>query len=310
MAKELTRSEIRDALKSSDECFLCALERVLEQEYVEHYLCECVMDPASRAEVVASRGFCNHHSHIMLAEVAKPKTADGLGVALVVKSVAEAFVEDIEAQGRWADCLAEPEARSLSRIVTLARDIGSLFSRLKGEKRSIIKEKVQRWASLRKHCPACRSVDFFVKLYADELVDALDGEDHGIVELFKASRGMCVPHYSTVICSLDERLPGSRKGPVARQIVEVQLKNMRRLNLELSEFIRKHDYRFSNEPWGTEQDVVPRAVMKLSGKRGVKTMLEREEQEVRSSIEDHHAVPDNRPTADRVGARCLRAGAQ
>jgi len=274
MGGELIYLEIREALKSSGECFLCTLEGGLEREYVEHYLYELVMDPPSRAAIVASRGFCNHHFYAMLSEAGKAKTTDGLGMALVMESVNKALMEDIEAHLKNLKDIEKSEELSLSRIRLLVTSFRQHLTHSKGEGHSLLKEEVQQMLHSRAHCPACRHVDLFMKFYVNAFVDALNERDRRIVELFKASKGLCIPHYAAVMCSLDEKLPDLRKGPIAREIIDVQLKNIDRLNSELHEFIRKHDYRFSKEPWGKERDVVPRGVAKLSGKQGVRTMLE------------------------------------
>ena len=270
----MIRFEIGDALKMRGECFLCILERDLEQGYAEHYLYELVMDSPSRDKIVASRGFCNHHFYTMLREAGKPDGTDGQGMALIMKDLNEALIEDIEAQRRSLRGTEESEEPLSARIRFLLQEIKSCISRSKGEKHLVFEEAARRMLSLRDACPACRHIDRFIKVYADDLIDALNEENQEIVEPFKLSNGLCIPHYATVMCRLDEKLPESRKGPVAKQVIEVQLLNMKRLHSEFSEYIRKQDYRFSNEPWGTEKDVVPRGVAKIAGIVGIRTSLE------------------------------------
>ena len=271
MGLEITYVEIREALESSGECFLCTLERDLEQKYTDHYLYEEVMASASRAKIVASRGFCNHHFYEMLYEAGKPKTADGLGMALIMESVNKALIEEIKGQLEATKDVGESELAT--RIRLGKRDVQFRLLRTKGKRPSLLSKQIRRMLSMRNPCPACEHIDTFVNMFIDVFINALNERSHRIAELFADSKGLCVPHYMTVMCRLDEKLPDLKKGPVARQIIEVQLKNMRRLNTEFSEYVRKHDYRFSKEPWGSEQDVVPRGVAKLSGKQGVRRAL-------------------------------------
>jgi hypothetical protein len=84
------------------------------------------------------------------------------------------------------------------------------------------------------------------------------------------------------------------------QVADVQLRSMRQLGVELREFVRKHDYRSANEPWGVERDAVPRGVLKLSGKRGIKAMLEWDGQNVEPSIEEKPVVSGNPASMDNV----------
>ena len=274
MALEITFVEIREALESSGECFLCTLERDLEQRYTDHYLYEEVMDPASRAKIVASRGFCNYHFYEMLSEAGRPRTADGLGMALIMESVNKALIEEIKGQLEATKDVGESESSSLAtRTRLVAREVKSRLLRTKSRRATLLSRQIHRMLSLRNPCPACEHIDTFVNIFVDFFINALNERSQRIAELFADSKGLCVPHYMTVMCRLDEKLPDLKKGPVAKQIVEVQLKNMRRLNTEFSEYVRKHDYRFSKEPWGSEQDVVPRGVAKLSGKQGVRRAL-------------------------------------
>ena len=86
--------EIRDALKMTSECFLCVLEKNLEEKYAEYYLYEQVMDPQAREAIVASRGFCNYHFYTLLREARKPDGTDGQGMALIMESVNQALIAD------------------------------------------------------------------------------------------------------------------------------------------------------------------------------------------------------------------------
>jgi hypothetical protein len=306
---DLVSYEIRDVLKRSGECFLCTLEGELEQKYVEHYLYEQVMDPVSREAIVASRGFCNYHAYLMFSETAKPKTTDGLNLTLLMQSVNQAFMKDIEKHRTDLRDSTEFEELLLGRIELFIRNIKSHVSRSKGDKTSGLKKDVCKMISFRKHCPACKHVDYFVKVYADKFVDALGDRDQRVVDLFKESRGLCIPHYSTVLFSLSERLPSLRQMPVALEIIDVQLLNMKRLDSEFSEFIRKHDYRFYNELLTMRQDIVSRGILKLSGKRGAKSMLEWDEEhalEVECSTEDHSVLSDNPVSKDHTSeiVRC------
>jgi len=67
----MTYSELRNALRESDECFFCTLERTLRQKHAEHYLYERIMDPHSRDVIVVRRGFCNHYFFTLLWEAGK-----------------------------------------------------------------------------------------------------------------------------------------------------------------------------------------------------------------------------------------------
>ena len=50
-----------------------------------------------------------------------------------------------------------------------------------------------------------------------------------------------------------------------RWIVEDHRRRLQQLLADLGEYIRKHDYRFSHEPYGPERDAVVRATDTLAG---------------------------------------------
>ena len=56
---------------------------------------------------------------------------------------------------------------------------------------------------------------------------------------------------------------------VAERIIAIQQQGWKRLLGELDEFIRKQDYRFREEPIGSERDSWIRAVALVSGQPGV-----------------------------------------
>jgi hypothetical protein len=86
----------------------------------------------------------------------------------------------------------------------------------------------------------------------------------GFRKNFENSKGLCLFHLLELMKALRLRYE-SEFPSLSKTLLELELKNFDRIRSELKEFIRKHDYRFSNEPWRSEKDVVERAVPKLIG---------------------------------------------
>jgi len=78
--------------------------------------------------------------------------------------------------------------------------------------------------------------------------------------LYKASAGLCLPHFKAA-------LRVAQREDVVRFLIEVQLETLTRLGAELGEYLRKHDYQFSHEPYGSEADAFVRATEVLVGKK-------------------------------------------
>ena len=104
-------------------------------------------------------------------------------------------------------------------------------------------------------CPACDWAKASERQHLAVLVEYFDEEKlHG--RLLQC-RGFCVPHALKLLDLLPQPRQDIFGGVLMSQLAE--------LSCELSEIVRKSDYR-CDEPWGSEGDAWIRAVRKLSGK--------------------------------------------
>ncbi len=104
-------------------------------------------------------------------------------------------------------------------------------------------------------CPACHAEAEGVERYGLTLLAHLDKPE--LAEAYAPAGGLCLPHLRTVLALADDAQ--------ARTVQAWQLAIYRGLYGELAEFIRKHDHRFSQEPFGAEKDSWTRAVAALAG---------------------------------------------
>lgn len=107
-------------------------------------------------------------------------------------------------------------------------------------------------------CPACAQEEEMERLYPSELLRSLDDAQLG--PAFAASAGLCLPH-------LRQALTLAKGEKRAEALLDAQRAIWQRLLGELSEFIRKNDYRFTAEGFGAEGDSWLRALAALSGDR-------------------------------------------
>ena len=106
-------------------------------------------------------------------------------------------------------------------------------------------------------CPACR-----VEKEADERV--LESftrglRDHSFIEEYYRSDGLCLPHLLKLLPKLDDKKK--------QTVLKYQKRRLSDIEMELSEFIRKSDYRFRDEIIGKEGDSYKRAADLVLGKR-------------------------------------------
>jgi hypothetical protein len=110
-------------------------------------------------------------------------------------------------------------------------------------------------------CPACAARDQAIGRALEVLLDQLPQPETRAA--YEASDGLCLPH-------LREALAGtrSRHRGAAAILAAASAERLRGLEAELAEYVRKHDYRFRDEPFGAERDAPARALGRVIGERG------------------------------------------
>jgi len=247
---------IREALEKAETCFLCHLENRFEQRYVDNYLDELVMDAGAREKIIESRGFCNYHFYKMLASSTNPASSDGLGMALILKSVTKQLFEDVTADLRIG--VESPPTIELD---------------LRGRFRQSSAPSYLRTVSNQENCPACDHVSEIMRIYIKEFVQELK-EDNEIKELFNKSRGLCIPHYVMTL-HIVSRLHSKKFPHTAKTIIDKQLQVLEELQNNLSVYIERQDCRFSDKERAGTEKAVGESLAKVVGRRGTDRTLAR-----------------------------------
>jgi hypothetical protein len=247
---------IREALEKAETCFLCHLENRFEQRYVENYLDELVMDAGAREKIIESRGFCNTHFYKMLASSTNPASSDGLGMALILKSVTEQLFEDVTTDLRMG--VESPQRSSFD---------------LRGRFHSSSAPSYLRTVSNEENCPACDHVSEIMRIYITEFVQELK-EDNEIKELFNKSRGLCIPHYVMTLHVIS-RLHSKKFPHTVKTIVDKQLQVLEGMQNDLSVYIERQDCRFSDKERAGTEKAVGESLAKVVGRRGTDRTLAR-----------------------------------
>lgn len=115
-------------------------------------------------------------------------------------------------------------------------------------------------------CPACLVARGAQERYIVVLLEELASDPMFEVK-FASSSGLCLRH-------LVEALEASRNDEATRRLLRVSIGKLEKLKAHLAEVKRKHDYRFSKEPWGDEQDAWIRAVEVWGGLRQTASLEE------------------------------------
>jgi hypothetical protein len=198
-------------------CAICHLSLQGVERLLSGFLYERVNDPWTRDDLLASRGFCAAHAW-RLTGVLDSQT----GIAIVYHHLLQEF----------HDAFLERAARRLTQPVGLRL---SLFGSANGESgRSLA-----AWLTPRKPCLACSDQWQAEERYTWATVRALSDEDFR--ERYAVSLGLCLRHLAGVITQIES-------APDLEWFTDTERALQESLLHDLSEFWRKHDYRFRHEP--------------------------------------------------------------
>ncbi|MBN2084591.1 MAG: hypothetical protein JW748_05150 [Anaerolineales bacterium] len=216
-------------------CPACELVRQKPMHYIDHALYGLVTDPGAQNLFAETGGYCRRHAGMLL----KIPWGSALGVAILYKRLVEDAAAQLQA-GR-----GEEAGRTKRGGIS-----GNLFSR-KGRKDFPARDD-------NPDCLACKVERETEQGVMNTLVEVLRAGDGRMVAAVEGNEGFCLYHLG--LARTMEH--GGRIDPILRRH---GLRRAERLLAELSEFIRKSDYRFTREQMGGEGDSWMRAVGWVTG---------------------------------------------
>ncbi len=224
-----TRDELLEAMQQ-DACPICVLVERAERKEVDMFLYDQVNDISRRDALRASRGLCEYHTSLL----AEGRSA--LGIAIVSRDVLRAMTNELEqtAKSRKSEGFFSFSMGALASVgKTLAAKIGPQAP-----------------------CPMCAERPKLEEPLIAGLLQNMG--DPSFAAAFEASAGLCRVHLASTLAAADSA--------TARDLAARQATMWRRLEAELDEFIRKHDYRFTGEGLTeAERDIWRRALALTSG---------------------------------------------
>ena len=109
-------------------------------------------------------------------------------------------------------------------------------------------------------CPVCRNQLETRRYYLNQLKEGLCEPE--LQQAYESSSGLCIPHLAALLETVKD--PGTIK-----YIYQIEERNLAGLWNELEEFIRKSDYRFREETFGSERDSWRKAIKKVAGNKDI-----------------------------------------
>ncbi|HEU5098625.1 MAG TPA: DUF6062 family protein [Roseiflexaceae bacterium] len=236
MTDPRTRDDLLDAM-SQAACPLCVLLERAERKAVDLFLYDQVNDISRRDALRASRGLCFQHTS-MLAE-----GRSALGVAIISRDILRTMTAELEVGSDRKERSGDDSEKASQPFAFFASFAGKGGAKLAG--------RIEPQAG----CPMCAERP---RIEAPLFIGLLHNlRDAGFAAAFGASAGLCRVHLAGALRAADTA--------AARALAERQAAIWRRLEADLDEFIRKHDYRFQGEAIEVERDVWRRALQTTSG---------------------------------------------
>ena len=239
---DVQRSRDADELRAAygrEGCPVC----LVVLQYVEHAMdgweFEGFTDMEHRHQLIRSRGFCPLHTW----QLAQRHNAFQL--ALIYNEVLTDVLQELDADDSQASASSSTSKR------------GSLWS--KGWRK---KNQQDDMRPAFEDCPFCQSRATAQERLISTLVQLLVADEERT--LLSRSTGLCLTHLSLARQFAEKRYPETLPHLLACQRTCIQ-----RVLEEVRELVRKHDYRFSDEPHGDEMLSWRRGAELCAGNPGV-----------------------------------------
>ncbi len=242
---------IWEAYHEDSECPLCAMEERCESQFLDTALGGALMEPDTRI-MTNQAGFCAQHLRMLYGR------ENRLGFALTLHTHLKDYMESL---GKQTEAL-EKELQSEQKKNALAKGAAGIsksdpfFRRLD----AAISHMEERSGS----CYICGRIDKTMDRYV-ETVLYMYRKDPEFKKAFLASRGVCMRHYPLLLRGAKAHLHGETRLQFVHDLMELQQKNLKRMEEELEWFTLKFDYRNQAKPWGNSKDAVERTIKKLQG---------------------------------------------
>lgn len=221
-------------------CPVCRIGLHEVERYLDNLFYENVNDWGLRRHMRGSLGFCREHAW----QILEGGIGNGLGVAMIYHDVLKNVLEG----------LPETEAgkTGLKRISGLLGRLPRQFT----ERVKTLKEGLT--PSL--PCPACRQLKQTDSRTVGVLLEFM--REDRLRLAFQKSQGLCLPHLRLAL----------NKANVEADLEILMSQNgekWKHLKKELAEYIRKNDYRFAREEFGSEGDSWRRAIAVFVGEKNI-----------------------------------------
>lgn len=253
MKEKIYTIPVTEAFGVDCECPMCVLEKRLEDESIDYMLGPSLMEPDGRMET-NDKGFCRRHFQLLYN-----KQANRLGLGLIIdthlceqneklRSTYEKKIGSVQDDSRGS-LLKNLSGKLLPRSSNADESIDKLLSQL---------------TELENKCAVCNRLDHTMDRYIDVIL-YLWFKEPDFRNTFNNTKGFCLKHLRQLIEGSKKYLGSADRAEFVRNLLDLQLKNMTRIQQEVNWFTRKFDYRNSDAPWSNSKDAIIRSIQKIVG---------------------------------------------
>jgi Family of unknown function (DUF6062) len=239
----LSWAELKKALQMED-CFICTIIQNAVIKYLDNVLYEYALDANVHKKIISAMGLCNTHTYLLL-EIEKSK-GDGLGAGSLFETTLHKEIKLIN-EVKKLDYQNEKNKASSYHSKRL----------LKNHKNNIKKILMPVGK-----CIGCEQEEQSESFYIHETLRIWNDEE--FKSLYESEKIMlCRSHFIKIIEEAENK-------EVIDYFISSQKNKLDSLNSLLSEFIRKHDYRFQIEMTEEDRESWTRVLEYLGSKKGIK----------------------------------------
>ena len=215
-------NEAFEACAAAEEaaCPFCALYNKYERDEIDLILGASMMEPDIRKKT-NEKGFCRTHFDLMLAYSKR------LPLALILES----HLTEVRSKVRSGSFLASMKA--------------------KGD--------AKKFERLGESCYVCERLDYNFDRASETAVLLWEG-DEAFRRKCASQKMFCLPHYALFLSLARERLDKKSFTSFYNDVSRVEGDYFEKIEGDVSFFVKKFDYRFTDEPWGDKKNAPERAI--------------------------------------------------
>ncbi|NSW89344.1 MAG: hypothetical protein HPY74_01455 [Firmicutes bacterium] len=215
-----------------DGCVICNNVFNSTLRYFRYLLDENVNDLSTRIRFYNSIGYCNRHAWI-LKKIGETEYDNNLGQTIMYEGLIEKVINSIE------------NIKLKNEQLTL--HLNKRKNKKANKYLNSLLRKCECAVCQNEHEAESRHLEFFVEYFTDP----------DVFKYYNNSKGLCYDHFVKVLplMEFEQR----------QKLIDNYIEKLKTLQNRLNEYMRKMDYRFSNEPKGDEQTAWIDAIRIISG---------------------------------------------